>query len=224
MAGRKVAARTEEWWELIAGPTDVRCEAHVQSGDRCRRAAITGSVVCRQHGGAAKQVRERAAARIGNAADEMVKRLHAMLDDPAVPARDKIKVAQDMLDRAGLNMVEKQIIAVDSIETLFKGILNDPHGLVAVGDGTVSEAELEARRVAWAELNGEDALALESGTSRRDDVVEGEVVQERGSSRGPYDLPLIPEWGNEEAWEEEPTDFVSSLPPRHIREALERLI
>ncbi|MGK2875457.1 MAG: hypothetical protein ACSLEW_07420, partial [Nocardioides sp.] len=89
MAGRKVAAHSEEWWALIAGPTDVRCEAHVQSGERRRRAAIAGANVCRQHGGAIPAVKAKAAARIGNAADEMVKRLHALLDDPSVEARDK---------------------------------------------------------------------------------------------------------------------------------------
>ncbi len=131
MPGRKTMRHSEEWWEMVAPPTAVRCEGHVQDGSRCLREAILGATVCGQHGGSAPQVRTRAAARIGNAADDMVKGLLAMFNDPNIEPRDKIKIATDVLDRAGLNAVDKHIVAVqvDPVEALFRNILNDPNGL-----------------------------------------------------------------------------------------------
>lgn len=198
MAGRKTAARTQDWWDTLAGPADVQCEAHVQDGSRCRRPAIAGANVCRQHGGAIPAVRAKAAARIGNAADQMVKRLQAMLDDPAVEARDKIKIAQDLLDRAGLNATEKLIVGVgpaDPVETLFRNLLADPANL---GEPVRHEpsAEVEAyTRAALEAADDEDLLG--------EDVVEAEVVGE--------------------AAPDEPTETMSALPPKHIREDLKRL-
>jgi hypothetical protein len=187
--------RSEEWWDMLAPPTAVRCEGHVQNGSRCLRPAVLGATVCSQHGGSAPQVRQRAAARIGNAADEMVKRLQAMLDDPAVEARDKIKIAQDLLDRAGLNATEKHIVGVgqvDPVEALFRNLLSDPSNL---GPAQVEPSQPSAQALAW------NREVLDG-----DDVVEGEIVEEQPA---PDDTP---------------TETMSSRPPRHIRDAMERLI
>lgn len=116
---------SEEWWDVVAPASAVRCEGHTQDGHQCRREAIAGATVCRQHGGAAPQVRQQAAARIGNAADSMVKSLLEWVADPSVEVRDKVKIAQDLLDRAGLNSTEKHEVKVDSVESLFLRILAD---------------------------------------------------------------------------------------------------
>lgn len=200
MPGKKVT-HSEQWWEMLAPPTVVRCEAHYKTGSRCRREAIPGHYVCRQHGGAIPAVKQAAAARIGNAADEMVKRLQAMLDDPNVDSRDKVKIMHDMLDRAGLNATNKVLLGVtelDPVEALFRDILADPTALASPHDGNASAAELEARRGAWADLVAED------------DTVDAEIVEER---RTPAQIeaatrPFKPR----------------SSTPRHIREALDRLL
>lgn len=167
--GRKIT-RSELWWELLAKPTDVRCEAHYKSGSRCRREAIAGGNVCGQHGGSIPAVRAKAAARIGNAADEMVKRLHAMLDDPSVDAREKVKIAQDMLDRAGLNATEKLLVGmgeVDTVERLFRDLLSDPSNLAPTAPATSDRQFEDYNRV---------ALEAYGGDEDDSPVVVGEVV------------------------------------------------
>lgn len=196
---RKVT-HSEEWWELLARPTSVRCEGHYKTGERCRREALVGANVCRQHGGAAPQVQAIAAARIGNAADEMVKRLHAMLDDVNVEARDKIKIAQDMLDRAGLNATGKLLIGVgeiDPVEVLFRTILNDPNGL-APAEPTPHEPSPQA--LAY----NRQALEAYGGDDEPADIVDAEVVEE------PHTVHV--------------TESMSNRPPAHIRKALEDLL
>lgn len=193
MGHRNKVTHSEEWWQIIAGPTDVRCEGHYKSGPRCRREAVPGATVCRHHGGAAPQVRQVAAARIGNAADEMVKRLHAMLDDPAVEPRDKIKIAQDMLDRAGLNATEKLIVGVgeiDPVEALFRDLLADPANLVQPVEHQ-TPPEFEAYNQAVLD----------------DDVVEAEWFE---SAPDPGPAPV------------EVTEHEQPMPP-HIRKAMREL-
>lgn len=163
---RKKVTHSEEWWAMLAEPTDVRCEANYKAGGRCRRVAVVGTTVCSHHGGSAPQVRQVAAARIGNAADEMVKRLHSMLDDPAVVPRDKIKIAQDMLDRAGLNATEKHIIGVgqvDPVEALFRDLLSDPSNLMpADAPDPVPDPQFEAyNRQALEAYGGDDVVEAE---------------------------------------------------------------
>jgi hypothetical protein len=205
MAGRKTMRHSEEWWSLVAPPTAVRCEAHTQDGNRCRREAIAGANVCRMHGGAIPAVKAKAAARIGNAADEMVKRLHAMLDDPSVGSTEKMKIAQDMLDRAGLNATNKLLVGVgevDPIEGLFRDLLADPANLIDTSVEVVTVARPDPAQAALdAAASGpdwEDVYALETGISGREDVVEAELVED-----------------------ERPTEVADPRPPKHIREALE---
>ena len=59
-------------------------------------------MVCDQHGGAAPQVRKRAAERLIMSADHVSQKLLEWLDDPEVPYRVRAEIAQDLLDRAGL--------------------------------------------------------------------------------------------------------------------------
>ena len=49
---------------LAEGARPRRCSAHRKSGQPCRNWAIRGGYVCRMHGGAAPQVRAKAAARL----------------------------------------------------------------------------------------------------------------------------------------------------------------
>jgi hypothetical protein len=103
------------------------------NGGRCKREAEPGSVVCRLHGGAAPQVRKRAAERLIMSADEASKLLLKMMNDPATPYGVRAKIAQDMLDCAGLAAAQvHKIVPVDADPVLafFEGVL-EQDGLTA---------------------------------------------------------------------------------------------
>ena len=82
----------------------IRCNGHMINGGRCKHEAEPGSVVCHIHGGAAPQVRRRAAERLIMSADHVSQKLLEWLDDPEVPYRVRAEIAQDVLDRAGLSL------------------------------------------------------------------------------------------------------------------------
>ncbi|KQQ43080.1 hypothetical protein [Nocardioides sp. Leaf307] len=187
MAGHSVT-HSEDWWELLSPPTAVRCEGHYKTGLPCRREAVLGSTVCKNHGGAAPQVRAAAAARIGNAADEMVKGLLTMFTDPDTDARDKIKIAQDMLDRADLGGVQKHIVGVgelDPVESLFRNVLADPAALAAPAPAVRDDTFAQYNRVALEAYGGDDVVEAE--------VVEVEAPNETMSSRPPEHIRLAME-------------------------------
>lgn len=125
-----------------AQPHILRCVGTYKStGQQCRRVADDGAVVCDQHGAAAGQVRRRAAERIAVTADEAAQRLAAWMDDSSVPFQVRAKIAQDLLDRAGLGAAQVHKImpiTEDPIEALFKSILGDPDGLLAPVSGPIA--------------------------------------------------------------------------------------
>ena len=100
MPGRRVS-HSEARWALLP-PTVIRCNARRPNGSRCKREAEDGGVVCDQHGGAAPQVRRRAAERLIMTADQAAQMLVRMMEDTEVPFGVRAKIAQDLLDRAGL--------------------------------------------------------------------------------------------------------------------------
>jgi hypothetical protein len=105
-----------------------------QSGKRCRREAIYGSVVCEIHGGLAPQVRRRAAKRVLLSADEAIQVIRSFISDPSAQAGVRLKAAQDLANRAGLAAAQvHKIIPVDGDPVLafFEGIL-EQDGLVAL--------------------------------------------------------------------------------------------
>ena len=102
MAGKSVS-HSESWWATAAPPHVLRCNSSYKStGEQCRRVAVDGSIVCDQHGGAAGHVRRRAAERIAFTADDAARNLVTWMNDPAVNMRERVKITQDLLDRAGL--------------------------------------------------------------------------------------------------------------------------
>jgi hypothetical protein len=132
MAGRK-RSHSEARWALLS-PTIVRCNGTLHSGQRCRREAVDGSVVCDIHGGAAPQVRRRAAERLIMTADEAVGLLIKWMRDPEVPHGVRAKIAQDVLDRAGLiaTQVHKIVPTTqDPILRFFEDAFSDPSNWVS---------------------------------------------------------------------------------------------
>ena len=128
MAGRK-RSHSEARWPLLPS-TVIRCNATRPNGSRCKRDAEDGAVVCDQHGGAAPQVRRRAAERLIMTADQAAQSLVRMMEDTEVPFGVRAKIAQDLLDRAGLIATQvHQIIPMteDPIMRFFAGVFDDPN-------------------------------------------------------------------------------------------------
>ena len=128
MAGRS-RSHSEARWPLLP-PTMIRCNATRPNGSRCKREAEDGAVVCDQHGGAAPQVRRRAAERLIMTADQAAAECWSeMMEDTEVPFGVRAKIAQDLLDRAGLIATQvHQIIPTteDPIMRFFEEAFSDP--------------------------------------------------------------------------------------------------
>jgi hypothetical protein len=127
MVGR-TRSHSEERWALLP-ETIVRCNGTRPNGSRCKREAEDGAVVCDQHGGVAPQVRRRAAERLIMTADQAAQILVRMMEDTEVPFGVRAKIAQDLLDRAGLIATQvHQIIPMteDPVMRFFEGAFSDP--------------------------------------------------------------------------------------------------
>lgn len=78
-----------------------QCSAHRKTGDRCKKLAIKGGTVCRVHGGAAPQVKQKAQERLAAMVPAALQRLSELMQQK----RD-MKVAlgatKDVLDRNDL--------------------------------------------------------------------------------------------------------------------------
>src|SRR4051812_16035864 len=121
MAGRK-QMHSEDWWATEKPAHVLRCTASLRSnGNQCRNEARPGTNVCDKHGALVPAVRDAAARRIGMSVDDAAKQLLAMVNDPAVEAREKIKILHDLLDRGGLAPTSKHLVGVvteDPVEKL----------------------------------------------------------------------------------------------------------
>src|SRR6476620_8391029 len=85
-------------------PSPRRCSPpSSRTGKPCKLPPITGSNVCRSHGGAAPQVKAKARQRLEDAADRMARQLLKMAVDENVSDAVKLAAIRDALDRAGLS-------------------------------------------------------------------------------------------------------------------------
>jgi hypothetical protein len=132
MAGRKRSHSEARWAQRP--PTVIRCNATPPNGSRCKREAEDAAVVCDQHGGATPQVRRRAAERLIMTADQAAQMLVRMMEDTEVPFGVRAKIAQDLLDRAGLVAAQvHQIVPTteDPVMRFFEGAFSDPSNWVS---------------------------------------------------------------------------------------------
>lgn len=131
-------------------------------------------------------------------ADEAAKRLVDWMNDDTVDIRERVKIAQDMLDRGGLGTTSKVMLGismdVDPVENLFRSLLDDPDVFLDDAEPTAGLVQLpEPELASW------------------DDIVDAEVVE---ADESPATEP-----------EQEPGRKNPHRPPRHVTEALlERLI
>lgn len=92
---------TEEWWAAAKPETRARrCIAHRKTGDRCKRAALTGQRVCGHHGGKAKQSLMAARRRLMENADPAVKQLAKIAYDDNVAVETRLKATLALIDRS----------------------------------------------------------------------------------------------------------------------------
>jgi hypothetical protein len=170
MPGRKVSHSESRWAQLP--DTLIRCNGTLQSGKRCHREAIDGSVVCEIHGGLAPQVRRRAAERVLLSADEAIQVIKSFISDPIVPAGVRLKAAQDLADRAGLAaaQVHKILPMVgDPVMEFFEGIL-EQDGLTVLEPHPKQPRELESGDL---DIYGQDPREYEED---HNDAEHAEVI------------------------------------------------
>ncbi|UDL16280.1 hypothetical protein SEA_KOZIE_84 [Microbacterium phage Kozie] len=78
-----------------------QCKATTRAGKRCANPPIDGGAVCRMHGGAAPQVKKRAALRLLELIDPAITTLAREMTT-ATKSADRQRAANSILDRAGV--------------------------------------------------------------------------------------------------------------------------
>lgn len=72
------------------------------TGKPCGRTAEPGATVCRYHGGAAPQVKRKAALRLLELVDPAIATLARTMTDNTAPHAARLRAAENVLDRAGV--------------------------------------------------------------------------------------------------------------------------
>jgi hypothetical protein len=136
MAAKK-RSHSETGWAMLP-ETVVRCRATLRNGAQCKRESEDGSVVCDQHGAAAPQVRRRAAERVIMTADRAAENLVRWMEDETVPFGVRAKIAQDLMDRAGLVATQVHQIVPSTTDNpvmlMYQRLLSDPANLEVINE------------------------------------------------------------------------------------------
>ncbi len=159
--------------ELGLLPEPSKCVGRKKDGTPCMRSPIKGAAVCRSHGGAAPQVRRKAAERIANAADIAVLQIIQLMQAPDTPSAIKLAAAKDLLDRVDVKGKTTVEVEVPAWQQLLDGIVAEvPEGadvsmrefhspdsdpVVVVGSERVDDYTIDDADYCGAEAQG-DAL------------------------------------------------------------------
>ena len=156
MPGRK-KSHSEQWWGN-APATARRCKAALKKdGSQCRRVADLGSVVCVNHGALAPQVQRHAKETLMLHSSGMADMLLSLAYDPITPIHLRVKLAQDVLDRTGIDRSTTVQVGTDPLEAIFKQLTETP--------GALEEAHED-----------DDMLELESGAVYDAVVIEDDPL------------------------------------------------
>jgi hypothetical protein len=79
-------------------PMRPRCTATNRQGNRCGKSPIPGGAVCRMHGGAAPQVKQKAQERLAAYQDRAIDRLFQLVEQTSFPST-AFAAVRDVLDR-----------------------------------------------------------------------------------------------------------------------------
>ncbi|WP_131813537.1 hypothetical protein [Mycolicibacterium fortuitum] len=162
----------------LAKNPERRCTAHRKNGEQCRKWAIYGTTVCRSHGGAAPQVREKAKQRLLEASPRLAERLiglaeNDLADGTKVGAYVQVQAINSVLDRAGV--VEQKQVDV-TVSTPFDQMLTE----------LVSGSRADYRRSIGHPDPEPESLAIEQSTHPRPGgvraalpyVIDGELADD----------------------------------------------
>lgn len=112
------------------------------TGQQCGRYAMKGLRVCVMHGGATRQAKAKAAERIQQASGYAADLLVEMMANPDIDVKTRTQIAQDLLDRSGVNSKTILQIGIEPPKS-FEMFVGD--ALVDVADGddsNVMDAEV----------------------------------------------------------------------------------
>lgn len=157
--------------ELGLLPEKAKCIARKRDGTPCGQSPLTGSVVCRMHGGSAPQVLRKAQERIVMAQDDAASLLVKWMNDDAVPWAVRVKAAEGLLNRGGNAPGQRLEVSLD------------PAPWVGLIEGIVSEVSDDGIRT--------------FGSLRLDGYVDGQVVDlppafDNEPGEEDDDLPALP--------------------------------
>lgn len=104
------AAKVAKHDAALAANPERRCVAMTSKG-QCRKFAILGSTVCKTHGGATKQVVNKARVRVQNVSNRMMGKLIEFAFDDTKPPDTQLRAIRDALDRAGLRPPAEVVVS-----------------------------------------------------------------------------------------------------------------
>jgi hypothetical protein len=161
-----------------------QCKAHSKrSGERCQKPAMNGTTVCRNHGGAAPQVKAKARVRLEEAADRMAKQLLGIAEGAESEAV-KLAAVKHVLAVAGIS--EKHALELSAAQPL------QPWEQLVEELAPMTRAESRAAR------GFPDPLALVPVSQRDAEVIGAEIVPDPPRRRPPWaeDASAEPGQGN----------------------------
>jgi hypothetical protein len=97
------------------------CTAKRSNGTPCKGQAISGSNVCRVHGGSAPQVKRRAEERLAALVDPAIAALSKLVRSKGL-TNVKLQAARDILDRTGFKPKDTLVIEGDIVSRLNRGL------------------------------------------------------------------------------------------------------
>lgn len=83
------------------------CTAKNRAGQPCSAPSVSGTRVCRNHGGASPQARRKAKLRLAELVDPAIATIARVMTDPNTKPSEKLRAADSLLDRAGHGRAQK---------------------------------------------------------------------------------------------------------------------
>jgi hypothetical protein len=132
--------------------THARCVGHNRDGSPCGSWALTGTSVCRMHGGAAPQVKRKAEERIRELVNPALALIAEILETGRaedLPASVSLTAARDILDRAGFGATHRldariegdiHVREISELDRRIEGLLGRMEELDTAGEGPLGLA------------------------------------------------------------------------------------